>query len=156
MSERVARFTASRALVEEFNDLCGGFRPIQTASFQEALDVLLERKRAPELKDPAPSDAISVSRRLRDDQWLSLDERVKYQGDLTRLFRGALELAVERLRKKEASCPASATTPPPANGMARSTPSARTSCATCWPHKSAPTTDAACTANSGRPSARLT
>jgi hypothetical protein len=101
MSERVARFTASKALAEEFNDLCGGFRPLQTASFQGALDVLLERKRAPELKDPTPTDAISVSRRLRDDQWLALDERATYHGDLTRLFRGALELAVERLRKEE-------------------------------------------------------
>lgn len=98
MIERVARFTASKALVQEFNDLCGGFRPLQTAAFQGALVELLRRGELPEPKDRNPSDAISVSRRLRDEHWLALDARGGYHGDLTRWFRAALEHAVATLR----------------------------------------------------------
>jgi len=88
MSERVARFTVSRALNEEFRNLSGTRRDM-TLAFRDALDEVLAKGEPPKLKDPRPGIIVHVSRRLTEEQWDELHERAEYFGDMTRWLRGA-------------------------------------------------------------------
>lgn len=98
MTERVARFTVSRALVEEFDALCGGFRPFQSAAFQGALDEVLSTGDLPTPLDARPVEWVNTKRHLRPEQWARLDALAPCQGDKTRFFRTAMEHAVAALR----------------------------------------------------------